>query len=221
MKAFSCGRSTGRRADFTTGAATWIPCRAEVDVEDLLPHPLELLVLLGDGVPPRHPGVVDEQVDPAELLDRGVDERAEVLRATHIAGDGERPGARGELLDLVDHLGERVELAIGEDDVGSLECEQCGGGATHPARRSGDDRGGTGDRTGGELEERERGGRRGVRGGRCRGGVRIGGHGDSFVRGGRPLQPSVHRDHRTELSGPIALRPPRAPGRPRRDGSLP
>ena len=105
MKAFSCGRSTGRRADFTTGATTWIPCRAEVDVEDLLPHPLELRVVLVHAVAARDPGVVDEEVDPAELSDGGVDERGEVVRAADVAGDGERPGGRGERLDLFDHLG--------------------------------------------------------------------------------------------------------------------
>ena len=45
--------------------------------------------------PPHDPGVVDQDVEPPELLDRGVDERSAAVRCRHVAGvgDGRSPAA--------------------------------------------------------------------------------------------------------------------------------
>ena len=61
-------------------------------------------------------GVVDEDVDAAELLDGGVDERLAVLGLGDVGGDGDRPPARrlDELLRLLQLLhAPRAERDVG------------------------------------------------------------------------------------------------------------
>ena len=68
----------------------------QVDVEVALPELGRLVVELRGVV--ERAGVVDEDVDRAELLDRACDRRVHLLAVGHVALD--RSGAAAELLDL-------------------------------------------------------------------------------------------------------------------------
>ena len=103
-----------------------------VDVE----HRLELLVghLVGDAVP-GVAGVVDDDVDGAEGVDRGGDELVGGAGLGQVAGvDG------GFAVDLARGLLGDVGVEVVDQNLGALAGEQLGGRPADPPRRPGDDR---------------------------------------------------------------------------------
>jgi hypothetical protein len=84
-----------------------------------------LLVDLGRPAPPDDPGVVDEDVDAAEPLDRRLDQGARPLGAGDVGGVVDRRGAVG--LDVVD------------DDARAAGGQQVGIRAPEAAGCAGDD----------------------------------------------------------------------------------
>jgi hypothetical protein len=85
----------------------------------------------------RSPGVVDQDVDPPELLDGLGDQPVQVAGLVDVAGD--RQGAAPEAADL---LGGHLDLlggAGGADHVGAGLAEGVGDAATDAAPGSGDD----------------------------------------------------------------------------------
>src|SRR5690606_8208029 len=120
----------------------------EVDVEDLVPDVLELLVLLlGDIVPPGDAGVVDEVVDAAEAVCGGRHQSLQVGRFANIAFEAHGLGSAGrsQFLGLPHHGGELIGTAVGQHDMSALSGEEQGSGPAHAAGGAGDDGGGTGD----------------------------------------------------------------------------
>ncbi len=84
-------------------------------------------------------GVVDEDVQPAKLLDGPPDHVVAMGLRPEVAGDGD--GAAALALDDTLGLGRVVVLAqIGDRDVGALAGEQGGHRAADAAVRAGDDR---------------------------------------------------------------------------------
>ena len=117
----------GRRADAGERAA-------QVDLDD----GVEVVV----GHLPQHPvaqhaGVGDHHVEPAELLDRPVDEPLGGLRGAdrHDLGDG--AAARGR--DLVDDRGGGLVVHVVDDDGGAGVGQRRGVGAAEALPAAGDD----------------------------------------------------------------------------------
>ena len=104
-----------------------------MDVE----HRLELLVahLVGDAVP-GVAGVVDEDVDLPEGVDRLLDDLVAGARLGEVAGDGDRLA-----LDLARGLLGDVAVDVVDRHLRALGGEQLRGRAADAARRAGDDRG--------------------------------------------------------------------------------
>ena len=93
-------------------------------------------------------GVVDEDVEAAELAHRRGDEALDVLAPPCMGGDGERPAA--ERPDLRGDRLEVGELTARDDDVGASRSQTQRDRAADSARRPGDD--------GDPLVETEQGG---------------------------------------------------------------
>ncbi len=95
-------------AEMRGAGAAHVEGAVEMDVEHVLPvrvaHPVEDRVA-------QDAGIVDQDVDAAEGVERGLDDRLGVLRL----GDRERRGDRlaAGLLDLVDHLLRRAGVGAG------------------------------------------------------------------------------------------------------------
>ena len=104
-----------------------------VDVE----HRLELLVghLVRDAVP-RVAGVVDEDVDLAEGVDRLLDDLVAGAGLGQVAGDGDRLA-----LDLAGRLLGDVAVDVVDRHLRAFGGEQLGRRAADAASRAGDDRG--------------------------------------------------------------------------------
>src|SRR5581483_5290005 len=96
----------------------------------LLAHPQQEAVA-------RDAGIVDEDVDPAPLLEDLVDHRLDVARVGDVHLEIERAAA--ELLDRGDGLFGAPGIQIGDDDVGASLREGFGNGAADALRRAGDD----------------------------------------------------------------------------------
>ncbi|MDX6685138.1 MAG: hypothetical protein QOF86_1266 [Baekduia sp.] len=106
----------------------------EVDVDDAA----ELLGRLARGGDRgAHAGVVDEDVDAAQLADRGLDQRAGVLGLADVGGDGDRPAARGLHQRL--RVLEAVGAAGAQRYVGSRLGQRLGERDTQAGGRAGDD----------------------------------------------------------------------------------
>ena len=86
------------------------------------------LGVLGERLGDEDPGVVDQRIDPAELLDRPADHPVGDRRVGDVAGDGQHV-RRGVGLD-----GPRV----GDDAVAPVE-EPADQSRADPLRRAGDD----------------------------------------------------------------------------------
>jgi hypothetical protein len=99
-------------------------------------HRLELLVahLVGDAVP-GVAGVVDDDVDGAEGVDRGGDHLVGGTALGQVAGED-----RGLAVDLARGLLGDVAVEVVDENLGALAGEQLRGGAANAARRPGHDR---------------------------------------------------------------------------------
>ena len=103
------------------------PHALQVDGHDPVPHVLRCVA--GARVLWReYAGVVVEDVEATERLDRERDHGLHLHRLRHIGAYERRLSARGA--DGVDRGPARVLHRIGHDDLGTLGCEQLG---THPA----------------------------------------------------------------------------------------
>ena len=108
--------------------------RRDVDVDDGVPllvgHPL-------DDVVPRVAGIVDDDVDAAEALDRGVHDALAEVRRGDIAVAGHRPAA--ELLDERDGLLRGLVVEVIDHDARAVAGEAQRHLAPDAPTRSGDD----------------------------------------------------------------------------------
>ena len=78
----------------------------------------------------RAAAVVDEDVDPAEGLERRLDEPCEVLRVPEVAADGKRSEAFGLSLEQVTAAREHRHVgAFGREGLGDREPDARGGSA--------------------------------------------------------------------------------------------
>src|SRR6266581_4946610 len=105
------------------------------------------VVQLGDRTGPAHPRVVDDHVDPAELVERAAHDRSGPVERRHVGVVGSRPPA-GQL-DGVD--GGAGEVEVVDDDRRARSCEREGVRPAESAPRAGDH---------GDLALEERHGRR-------------------------------------------------------------
>ena len=107
-----------------------------VDLEDLAPlHEVDRVERLERVHAER---VVDEHVEPAELVDGAGDERRDLLGVDEVGRHRERPAAVG--LDLGLHLGEVVGVAGRQHDGGALPGQRPGVGLPQPRADPGHDR---------------------------------------------------------------------------------
>ena len=81
-------------------------------------------------------GVVDQHVDPAECLHRGIHQGLALLGHRHVGRDCQRLAAGG--LDERGSLGQPVDAACTEHDVGAGLGERLGERHTQPRRGAGD-----------------------------------------------------------------------------------
>ena len=116
----------------------------EVDVDDQVPF---LFGHVEAHLVPQDPGVVDEHVEPAELVDRLRDQRLTAVPARDVVEVRGRLPAGGD--DLVDHLlgrtlvgalAARLAAEIVDDDRGALGGEEQRLRPPDPATRTRDDR---------------------------------------------------------------------------------
>ena len=82
-------------------------------------------------------GVVERHVEPAERVDRALDEGGDLVLVGDVAGDGERPMTGGG--QLVGGGAKRLLVGVGEDDGGAGAGEGLGGGKAHAGAGAGDD----------------------------------------------------------------------------------
>jgi hypothetical protein len=83
----------------------------------------------------RVAGVVDDDVDLPELVDRLLDELVGDVLVREVAGEGD-----GLALDLAGCLLGDVAVEVVDQDLGALLGEQLGGRPADAASRAGDDR---------------------------------------------------------------------------------
>ena len=104
-----------------------------------------LIAVVVDRDAHRDAGIVDDDIEPAEMRGDGADDGVDVVAV----GDIERPGfcAAAAGRDLVRNGLRAIGGIVGDGDVGAFGREHLRGGAAHAAGGAGDENGQSLDRT--------------------------------------------------------------------------